>query len=450
VEEEESNMDFEKIVTRSKEVGIEDIEIYAGTSIGTSISLFNGEVDKFTVKDLEVVSIRGIYQGKMGYITTEKLSDDDIDSLLESLKQNALMIEAKEESIIYEGSKEYRLLPHKENPFLKVSSAEKIELLKTLEKSIKETDPRIKQVSNCSYSESVSEVRIINSKGLNLKKSDFYGFMMAAGVARTESEVTSVFDYQIKDNFTSFDPVSLGQEIAKATVSKLNADTVASKSYPVVLKNDVVADLIGAFKGMFSGEMLFKNLTLLKGKENTQIMGENISIIDDPFLEEGLSKSSFDDEGVACNEFEVVKDGVFKGFMHNLKTAKIFKTNPTGHGFKPSIYASVGVAPTNLYLKPGTNEFDALLEGIEEGIYITQVEGLHAGIDPVSGSFSLKSSGFLIEQGKLSRAVKLIVASGKFLELFNQVEQIGNDLRFTYSGIGAPSIKIKQLQISGK
>ena len=57
-------MDFEKIVTRSKEVGIEDIEIYAGTSIGTSISLFNGEVDKFTVKDLEVVSIRGIYQGK--------------------------------------------------------------------------------------------------------------------------------------------------------------------------------------------------------------------------------------------------------------------------------------------------------------------------------------------------------------------------------------------------
>lgn len=443
-------MNFEKIVARSKEVGIDEIEIYAGTSIGTSIALFNGEVDKFTVKELEVVSVRGIYQGKMGYITTEKLNDDDIDSLLDALKQNALMIESKEESIIYEGSKEYRLLPKKENPFVKVSSADKIELLKTLEQTIKSTDERIKQVSNCSYSETVSEVKIINSKGLNLQKSDFYGFMMAAGVARTENEVTSTFDYQIKDDFNAFDPLTLGQEIAKATVSKLNADTVSSKSYPIVLKSDVVSDLLGAFKGMFSGEMLFKNLTLLKGKENTQIMGENITIIDDPFFEEGLSKSSFDDEGVACNEFELVKNGVFKGFMHNLKTAKIFGVSPTGHGFKPSIYASVGVAPTNLYVKPGIHSFDQLLDGIKEGIYITEVEGLHSGIDPVSGSFSLKSSGFLIENGKLSRAVKLIVMSGKFLDLFSNVERIGNDLRFTYSGIGSPSIRVKELQISGK
>jgi len=443
-------MDFNKIILRSKELGIDEIEIYSGTSKGTAIALFDGEVDKFTVKDLEVVSIRGIYNGKMGYISTEKLSDDEIDGVLHQLVSNAKLINTTDESIIYAGSKEYKVLPIKKNNFLEVSSADKINLLKTLETSIKNADERIKQVANCQYSETISEVKIVNSKGLNLQKSDFYGFLMAAGVARTDTDVQSVFDYEIKDDFFQFNPKELGKTIAKETVSKLNGDTVPSKSYEVVLRNDVVADMLYAFKGMFSGEVLQKNLTLLKGKEQTRVMGTNITIVDDPFLIEGLSKSSFDDEGVACNRLELVSKGVFNGFIHNLKTARVFKTESTGHGFKPSIYTAVSVSPTNLYLERGNSNYDQLFEGIQEGLLITDVEGLHSGIDAVSGSFSLKSSGFMIENGIITKPVKLIVISGKFLDLLSHVSHVANDLRFTYTGVGAPSIRVPELKVSGK
>ena len=443
-------MNFQSIIDRSKERGITEIEIYSGTNKGTAITWFNGNVDKLTVKDLEVVSIRGIFNGKMGYVTTEKCMDEEIDALLQRLIENALLIGTADQAFIFEGSSQYRSIPPRKLDFMDKSTAEKMELVRRLESGILKTDERIKQVSNCQYSETISEVRILNSKGLNLSKKDGYGFLMAAGVARTDSDVQSVFDYQIADHFDAFDPEKLGKEIAKETLAKLNGETVPSKSYSVVLKNRVVADLLNAFRPMFSGESLYKNLTLLKGKENETIMGENITIVDDPFLDEGLSKSSFDDEGVACDKLTLVDHGVFRSFMHNLKTANHFKTQSTGHGFKPSIYASVGIAPTNLYLERGTQSFESLFKTMSEGLLITEIEGLHAGIDPVSGSFSLKSSGFLIENGQIVRPVKLIVISGKFLEMLRQVESIADDLRFTYTGVGAPSIRIKEINVSGK
>ena len=80
---------------------------------------------------------------------------------------------------------------------------------------------------------------------------------------------------------------------------------------------------------------------------------------------------------------------------------------------------------------------------------MTGFDGLHAGVNPISGDFSLKSVGYLIENGAIVRPVTLIVVSGNFLTLMNEVEEIANDLKLDYSAIGAPSIKFKGLSVSG-
>jgi PmbA protein len=93
---------------------------------------------------------------------------------------------------------------------------------------------------------------------------------------------------------------------------------------------------------------------------------------------------------------------------------------------------------------------EQLLEGVDKGIYITKCAGLHAGLNPISGSFNLQSTGYLIENGKKTRPVTLIVVSGNFLEMMNNVEKVGNDLIKNFLGVGAPSIKVKGLMVSGK
>ncbi|MFA7127527.1 MAG: metallopeptidase TldD-related protein, partial [Bacilli bacterium] len=199
---------------------------------------------------------------------------------------------------------------------------------------------------------------------------------------------------------------------------------------------------------MFSGESAIKKITPLIGKEEQSIASKKITIVDAPLKKDAIFTHPFDDEGVACYDKKVVDKGVFKTFLHNLKTAQYFNTHSTGNGFKQG--ANVGVSGTNFYIAPGRTSKEKLIESIKEGLLITELDGLHAGVNVISGDFSLKASGFHIVNGEITRPVSLIVMSGNFFSLLNKVEAVGNDLYLSVNGIGAPSIKIKKIAISGE
>jgi len=79
------------------------------------------------------------------------------------------------------------------------------------------------------------------------------------------------------------------------------------------------------------------------------------------------------------------------------------------------------------------------------------LQGLHSGLNPISGDFSLQSSGFYIEDGKISKPTSLIVTSGNFFEMMNDIDKIGNDLELrNESSVNAPSVKFNGLQVSGE
>ena len=227
----------------------------------------------------------------------------------------------------------------------------------------------------------------------------------------------------------------------------LGAETIESKTYPCIIENEAMGDLLGGFASMFTGEAALKRLTSLIGKEGQKIMQDNVSIIDDPLIPDSPNSQPFDDEGVACYKKAVVENGVFKTFLHNLKTAKAFKTTSTGNGVKSG---AIGTRGINFYIEPGQKTKEELIASIDEGLLITSLSGLHAGLNPISGDFSAQSSGFYIKNGKIERPVTLIVVSGNFLKMMNQIDEIGSDLYLSYNGIGAPSIKFNGLPVSGK
>ena len=119
-----------------------------------------------------------------------------------------------------------------------------------------------------------------------------------------------------------------------------------------------MTEILVDFQSMFSGESAIRKTTLLLGKENEKIMSEKITIVDDPFHKDAIIVSPFDDEGVACYEKDVVSNGVFKTFLHNLKTARYFKTTSTGNGFKAGISSYAGVRGANLIIKPGNTSLE--------------------------------------------------------------------------------------------
>ena len=106
-----------------------------------------------------------------------------------------------------------------------------------------------------------------------------------------------------------------------------------------------------------------------------------------------------------------------------------------------------------MYLKPGMKSYQELIKSIDKGVIIINVQGLHAGANPVSGDFSLSASGYVIENGAIARPVEQITIAGNFIDLLKDIEELGRDLRMNLPGsshIGAPSLKIKALDIAGE
>ena len=174
-----------------------------------------------------------------------------------------------------------------------------------------------------------------------------------------------------------------------------------------------------------------------------------MTLVDDPLLEGGMGSRPFDDEGVPSATHTVVEDGVFRTFLHNLKTARKDGVATTGNARKVGYASAVHVTPTNFYLKPGKRTLDDMLRGIGEGLVITEVSGLHAGANPISGDFSLLAKGYTFREGRREKPVEQITVAGNFYELLNAVRELASDLTFPMGGIGCPSVDVGELSVSG-
>ena len=174
-----------------------------------------------------------------------------------------------------------------------------------------------------------------------------------------------------------------------------------------------------------------------------------MNIIDDPLF--AANPRPFDDEGVPSVCTDVVEKGVLKTMLHNLKTAVKAGCASTSNGGRGSAASPVGVAPSNFMIVPGEKRYDQLLEDLGDGLIIRDISGLHAGLNPISGDFSLLAGGWLQKDGKL-QPVEQITVAGNFFTLLKEVEEVGSDLWLGIpqgSIVASPSLKIRGLMVSG-
>lgn len=435
---------------KGKKIGFDDMEVYYQKNKSFNVKVFEGEIQTYSLSEQEGLSFRGLFNKKMGYAYTEKVDETSVDMLVESAKMNAEVIENDDEEFIFGGSEEYKEVNNYNDELEQVSTEDKIAIVFELEKETAGLDKRVETVDPCMYSESSSESIVINTKGLELKDKSNLAFLYAGVKVREEDDIKTALGYKITNDFSEFDAKQVAKEAVEDGIKMLGAKPITSGDYRVVLENVVSADLLDAFTSIFSAEAVQKDLSRLKGKLGEKISSELITIVDDPFRENGIGSTSFDSEGVASKYKKLIDKGVLETFLHSLKTAKKDGVEPTGNGFK-GYKSSVSIGPTNLYIEPGETDFEHLIADIDRGLCVTEVQGLHSGLNSISGDFSLSAEGFLIEDGKLTVPVNQITIAGNYFDMLNDVEQLGSDLRFTLPGaIGSPSIKIKKLSVAGE
>jgi len=444
---------IDRLFELGKKEGFEAQEIYMQSSKSLSISIYEGEIDKYSLSENGGLSYRGIFNGKMGYAYTEKMDDYAIEMLVHEAIENAKVIEQNDEVFLYSGEGTYHFVQLPDDKTESTSIEEKIDVLLAVEKKLKNYDTRIKRLTYDSLNEIESKRMIQNTLGLKLEESQCYSMIYAGVVAEADNDVRTGMGFDISTHFEDLSPEKIISEAANKALKMLGAKTIASKEYPVVFKKETFGELVGAFSGIFSAEAIQKNLSKLKGKLGTQIASELFTLRDEPFIESALEKTAFDAEGVPTISKAIIENGVLKTYLYNLKTANKDGVKSTGNASKGSYKGSVGISPTNLYIESGKTSFEALIQSTEEGMYITNLQGLHSGLDPISGDFSIQCQGFVIEKGQIGRPVSQITVAGNYFEMLMNIEAIGNDTSFSAENggeIASPTAKIKALSISGE
>ena len=220
-----------------------------------------------------------------------------------------------------------------------------------------------------------------------------------------------------------------------------------------MLDSRVVGELLDAFMPAFFAQNIHSRMSVLAGRLGEKLTGENISILEDPFMEGGFCTRNFDDEGVPTTAKAIVDKGTLNCWLHNRLTAREEGISSGGNGFKTKFNDAVATGYTNVYIPQGEFTRLQLLEQMDSGLLITGVSGVFAGARPNSGDFSLISSGYRVENGQMGRAVNQITIAGNFFEMLKNVIAIGNDEYWMIAPNGnvrTPSLYVKSLAISGK
>ena len=433
---------------KNKAKDIDEIEIYMSVSGEEEFTVRERDLDKYTYAESGGIGLRLIKDGKIGISFTEKISADiNIDDLINNAKTSLHYADSEPEynKLIDkdDDEKSYDMI---NKDIVNLSNDKLKEISLSIEDKLYSLDNRIVNVPSAGLARYNFNKCIINSNGIckEEKKNSiaYYGEV----IAKENDTVKTFFDvYSSID--AVFDIDSFTKNIVDNVVNKLSAKPIESGKYKTVFTNKAMRIIIGAYLGLFSSEAVQKKLSLLQGKLNQKIASSIINIKDIPMYDKGLANTNFDGEGSKTKDLNIITNGVLNSYFYNSYTAKkdgIKTTSHASRGFKTSI----GISCHNFILDNGNNTQEELISQIQNGVLVNSLTGTHAGVNAISGDFSLQAEGIKIENGKLSYTASPFIVSGNILDLLSNVEMLANDTDYHHSSIYAPSALIKELSFA--
>ena len=438
------------IQNAAKKLGVTEYEIYYMSSSDISVDTLNNEISNFSSGLAGGLCLRLVMDGKMGYASTELMEEAEMENLVERAIENAKYTEKEDTVGIFAGSASY------EKPnvpdFVPKDAATLKELALATSAAVYAESDAVQNGTSSAAMSSGCVIRLCNSHGLDLETSFGVNAVMAAAVVAKDGEVEN--NYSVKEMKDGLRPEDVAKEAVSEALEKIGAGHVESGKMNVIIDGKQMRAILSVFSSAFSAKSAQMGMSLLAGKENTEIASSIVTISDDPKREDLSIQSYFDAEGVAAYRKNVVENGVLKTLLHNRETAKRAGMETTGNASKGGYSSPVDISPYAFCIEAGAYTEDELFALAGNGVYITEVKGLHAGANAVTGDFSIESAGFVIKDGKKANAVKSFTIAGNFFELLRSITALSNEVKFGVPGgkttFGSPNVLIKDMSVAGK
>ncbi|MEX0798593.1 MAG: TldD/PmbA family protein [Bacteriovoracaceae bacterium] len=440
---------MEKLLDRAKKAGADGADVVFSSGKSLSMSAQEGDIDTYKVSGSKIAGIRVIKNNKVGISYTEAFDDEALSDTAKKAVENSSFGEENEfetidnyieDDLVHMGEVEQAAQED-------ISTEEKIATCLKLESEVKSKDERVKGVPYNGLSEASVEGYYLNSLGAFCYDFEHYVSAYTSSLVKEGDKSSMYYHGTIGKHFNQLDWRKCVEESFQHSINWLKAEPLKTGSYDVIFSSDEFQSLFGAFRGVFSAKKAQEKSHPLIDKLGKTLATEELTIVDSPMYEKSFFKSPFDSEGYVRKDVTLVENGVFKNLLHNSATSKYFGIENTCRAAR-SAKSALGVGGTTTVIQPGKKSDKALKEG--EYFEVYQMQGLHSGLNFMSGDFSFGASGYLCKNGERIRPINGVTVAGNFYKMLNEVAGIGDEI-LSSSGkdFFSPLIRFSSLKVAG-
>ena len=196
----------------------------------------------------------------------------------------------------------------------------------------------------------------------------------------------------------------------------LGGRKVRTGDFPVLFEATLAGGLLGSLVHAASGGALYRKSSFLLDHLGKRVMPEFVNIGERPHIKCGLGSASFDSDGVATRDREVVSGGILQGYFLSAYTARKLGMQTTGNAG----------GSHNLIIEPGDLDLDGLLKKMNRGLLVTELLG--QGVNYVTGDYSRGAAGYWVENGSIAYPVEEITIAGNLKAMLAGIVAVGTDV----------------------
>jgi PmbA protein len=440
-----------RAVEAATDAGAGDAEAYVSRESGREVRVHGGEVESLTAATQSGVGVRAWNGRRVGYAYGTDFSEAGVAAVAARAAEAASVADEDEHAAPPQPA-EFEALPGLSDPSVAEWETQRVaDLALAVERTALESDPRLVAVETAIYADSSDQVAIASSTGVagEYETSSCYAYLQA--LAEGEGARETGLGFGLARGPRGLDPEAIGAEGAERALSMIGAAKPQSRSCPVVLDETVAASFAGLIGGGLSAKAVQRGRSPFADRLEEEVASEAFALHDDGRDPAGPASAPFDAEGVPRRRTALIEGGRLRSYLYDTYTANREGGASTGSASRQGYRSLPSVSTSNLMVAPGAFSLQELLAQAGDGILVTDVAGLHSGVNPVTGVFSVGASGRIIRDGALAEPVREFTIAGELVAMLSAVSAAGADARWVPFGgsVSTPPLLVAEMAISG-
>ncbi len=428
----------------------EQLEVYVSRGVETDVRAYEGEVESLSSAASAGVGIRVVIGGRQGFAYAGTLEESVIKQTLADARDNATFATADEHvSLAGPDGVAPASLELWDDEVLRTPSAAKVEMALELERRARRADARVRQVAFADYGDMAAEAAVASSTGITATARRTVSSVAVETIAGADADSQTGVGFSAARGPGDLDLDKAVADAVERSTRMLGATKARSGRFAVVLDPRVTSTLLAVVSSALSGEAVTKGRSFFADRVGEEVAVPSLVLVDDPTDARSFGASTHDAEGLACRRNVLIENGVLRGFVFDTTSARRAGVTSTASAVRGG-YATTPVAGCRaLLLSPGTLGAADILSQVGEALFVQSITGVHSGVNPVSGDFSVGAEGLMVRNGELAEPVREVTIASTLQKMLQSVLHIGADVEWLPGVAAGQTLAIDGMALSG-